>query len=115
MNQTQLNNLKKVASQTGRWAEYLLAETEYWAPKDLDSLTPETLEQTEQESREWLAANRGTYPAGGATEELRATLTEQVKDSPNLLTEEQASKAEMLRLDGSPLEEILKRLASKRK
>ena len=115
MNQTQLDKLKMVAHQTGSWAEYLLSETEYWAPKDLDNLTPELLEQTEQESREWLAENREFYPAGGATEDLRASLTEQAKDSQNLLTEEQAYEAEMMRLDGDPIEEILKRLKRRKR
>jgi len=115
MTQERLEQLKETARKTGPWAEYLLSETEYWAPKDLDNLTEELLQQTEQLNRDWLAENRSQYPPSGAEEEARASLTWQVKESPNCLTEDQAFEAEMMRLDGEPLEKILKSLGRKRK
>ena len=114
MNQRQLTQLKEKAHQIGQWAEYLLSETEYWAPMDLDNLTEQRLEEIEQENREWLAKNRSFYPPSGAEEDLRASLTAEVKDSQNCLTEDQAFKAEMLRMDGKPLGEILRRLGRKK-
>ena len=45
MTQQELDRLKVAAEIMGRWAVYLLSETEYWTPEALEQLTEEKLQE----------------------------------------------------------------------
>ena len=109
MTQKELNQLNDVAKGIGLWAEYGLLEVEYWAPHELDRITEVVLQKLESNSMKWLSIHKDEYPPSGAEEVLRAEITGQVKSKLNCLTEDEASSAEEMRLDGKPLSKILKR------
>lgn len=115
--QKALNQLKQQAEAIGQWAMYLLEETEYWAPLDLEKITPETLRQTQQDKASWIMESAALYPSSGAEEEMRQSLTDQVKDSKNCLTEDEAYELEALRLDeklkAEKIPDILKQIREK--
>ncbi len=91
--------MKEEAKQIGKWALYLLMETEYWDPKSLARITVESLEETEDRMGDWLEDNRRFYPPSGAEEVAREILTERVKDSPTVLDEDTAHELAMMRMD----------------
>ena len=109
MTQRELNRLKEVAKGIGKWAEYGLMEAEYWAPHELDRVTEEVLRNLESNCRKWLSLHKDEYPPSGAEEVLREEITSQLKTKLNCLSEDEASEAEGMRLDGKPLSRILRR------
>jgi hypothetical protein len=114
--QKDLNKLKRQAERIGNWAKYLVSETEYWAPEDLEKLTPEILRREQESASGWLNRNMDEYPVSGAEEVLQQDFTDQVKDSPNALPYEEATELEMLRINEEmKSEEIPRRLEQIRK
>ena len=109
MTQKELNRLKDVAKEIGSWAEYGLMEVEYWAPHELDRITEDVLQKLEADSKKWLSIHKDEYPPSGAEEVLRAEITGQTKFKLSCLTEDEASAAEMMRMNGKPLSKILSR------
>lgn len=99
MTQQELMKLKAAADKMGQWAVYLLTETEYWTPQALDELTEEKLQEFQTRQSQWLMENEANYPAGGAKEELRASITWQVRQDSRCLTEDEAFEMEQLRME----------------
>ena len=95
MDKEKLKFLKEQAKGIGKWAEYAVLEMQHWAPKDMERQNWDSLYQIEQNCLAWLDVYGGLYPPSGAEEVLRASLTEEIKSSPNCLTEEQAEEADM--------------------
>lgn len=91
----------------GRWAVYLLIETEYWTPEALEQLTEEKLQEFQTRQSQWLMENEKNYPDSGAAEVLREEITEMVKQNDRCLNEDNASEIEMMRMDEVPLPELL--------
>ena len=91
----------------GRWAVYLLSETEYWTPEALEQLTEEKLQEFQTRQAQWLMENEKNYSDSGAAEALREEITEMVKQNDRCLNEDNASEIEMMRMDGMPLPELL--------
>jgi len=83
----------------GRWAVYLLTETEYWAPEALEELTEEKLQEFQTRQAQWLMEHGREYPASGAAEVLREEITWQVKQDSRCLTEDEAFAMEQLRME----------------
>jgi hypothetical protein len=104
--QKMLEKLEQEAEQIGRWALYVLQETEYWDPLSLDELTQEKLEEIQQRAADWLTDNRADYPPSGAEEELRSMLTQEVRRHPWAVDEDTAFQLEYDRSEKSiPIEE----------
>lgn len=112
MTQKELMRLKAAADKMGQWAEYLLTETEYWTPQALDELTEEKLKEFQTRQAQWLMENEANYPPWGAKEDLRASITWQVRQDSRCLTEDEAFEMECLRMDGMPIEELPTQLAA---
>lgn len=110
MNQTELEKLKTTAENLGRWAEYYLTEMEYWTPTDLQEMTEEKLQNVQENNLEWLRKYREYYPDGGAEEALRAEITEELKNLPQALTEDEAYELEMQRMEGLEIQDLPKAL-----
>lgn len=100
------------AEKMGRWAVYLLTETEYWTPKSLNELTTEALQEFQNRQSQWLMQHEREYPDSGAAEVLREEITWQVKQNEDCLTEDEAFQMEQLRMEGMPIEELPKQLAA---
>ena len=100
------------AENMGRWAVYLLTETEYWTPTALSELTEERLQAFQTRQSQWLMEHGREYPDSGAEEVLRAEITETVQMNENCLTEDEAFQMERLRLDGMTIEELPEQLAA---
>lgn len=100
------------AEKMGRWAVYLLTETEYWTPMALNELTTEALQEFQNRQSQWLMQHEREYPDGGATEALRAELTAQIQEREDCLTEDEAFQMEQLRMEGMPIEELPTQLAA---
>lgn len=100
------------AEKMGRWAVYLLTETEYWTPQALDELTEEKLQEFQTRQAQWLMQHEREYPDSGAAEVLREEITWQVKQNEDCLTEDEAFQMELLRMDGMPIEELPTQLAA---
>ena len=100
------------AEKMGRWAVYLLTETEYWTPQALDELTEEKLQEFQTKQAQWLMQHEREYPDSGAAEVLREEITWQVKQNEDCLTEDEAFQMELLRMDGMPIEELPTQLAA---
>ena len=83
----------------GQWAVYLLTETEYWTPQALDELTEEKLQEFQTRQAQWQMENEADYPPGGAKEDLRESITWQVKQDSRCLTEDEAFAMEQLRME----------------
>ena len=115
MTQQELNRLKEAAEKIGRWAVYLLTETEYWTPEALEELTEEKLQEFQTRQAQWLMENERKYPDSGATELLREEITAMVKSRDGCLTEDEASEMERQRLDGMDIEDLPQRLREFRK
>lgn len=107
MTQQELNRLKEAAEKMGRWAVYLLIETEYWTPEALEGLTEEKLQEFQTRQAQWMMENERKYPDSGAAELLREEITEMVKQNDRCLSEDNASEIEMMRMDEVPLPELL--------
>ena len=107
MTQQELDRLKVAAEKMGRWAVYLLSETEYWTPEALKQLTEEKLQEFQTRQAQWLMENEKNYSDSGAAEELREEITEMVKQNDRCLNEDNASEIEMMRMDEVPLPELL--------
>ena len=107
MTQQELDRLKVAAEKMGRWAVYLLSETEYWTPEALEQLTEEKLQEFQTRQAQWLMENEKNYSDSGAAEALREEITEMVKQSDRCLNEDNASEIEMMRMDEVPLPELL--------
>ena len=114
MTQKELDRLKMEAEKMGRWAVYLLAETEYWTPMALNKLTMEELQAFQTEQAQWLMENEMEYPAGGAAEMLREETLQTIQMQEGCLTEDEAYEMESQRLNGMTIEELPKRLAQYR-
>ena len=71
MTQQELDRLKVAAEIMGRWAVYLLSETEYWTPEALEQLTEEKLQEFQTRQAQWLMENEKNYSDSGAAEALR--------------------------------------------
>lgn len=112
MTQKELMRLKAAADKMGQWAVYLLTETEYWTPQALDELTEEKLKEFQTRQAQWLMENEANYPPWGAKEDLRASITWQVRQDSRCLTEDEAFEMECLRMDGMPIEELPTQLAA---
>lgn len=112
MTQQELDRLKMEAEKMGRWAVYLLTETEYWTPMALNKLTAEALQEFQDSQSQWLMEHEREYPDGGAAEVLRADITAQIQEREDCLTEDEAFQMEQLRMDGMTLEELPKELAA---
>ena len=97
----------------GRWAEYLLTETEYWTPMALNKLTMEELQAFQTRQAQWLMEHEREYPDSGAAEVLREEITWQVKQDEDCLTEDEAYEMEKLRLNEElTIEELPQKLAA---
>ena len=107
MTQQELDRLKVAAEKMGRWAVYLLSETEYWTPEALKQLTEEKLQEFQTRQAQWLMENERNYSDSGAAEALREEITEMVKQNDRCLNEDNASEIEMMRMDEVPLPELL--------
>ena len=107
MTQQELDRLKVAAEKMGRWAVYLLSETEYWTPEALEQLTEEKLQEFQTRQAHWLMENEKNYSDSGAAEVLREEITEMVKQNDRCLNEDNASEIEMMRMDEVPLSELL--------
>ena len=107
MTQQELDRLKVAAEKMGRWAVYLLSETEYWTPEALEQLTEEKLQEFQTRQAQWLMENEKNYSDSGAAEALREEITEMVKQNDRCLNEDNASEIEMMRMDEVPLPELL--------
>ena len=107
MTQQELDRLKEAAGKMGRWAVYLLSETEYWTPEALEELTEEKLQEFQTRQAQWLMENERKYPDSGAAELLREEITEMVKQNDRCLNEDNASEIELMRMDEVPLPELL--------
>ena len=107
MTQQELDRLKVAAEKMGRWAVYLLSETEYWTPEALEQLTEEKLQEFQTRQAQWLMENEKNYSDCGAAEALREEITEMVKQNDRCLNEDNASEIEMMRMDEVPLPELL--------
>ena len=104
--QKKLKELERTAEQTGRWALYVLQETEYWDPLSLDDLTPEKLEEIQKRASDWLTDNRADYPPPGAEEELRSMLTQEIRRHPWSVDDDTAFQLEYDRTERDiPIEE----------
>lgn len=99
MTQKELMRLKTAADKMGQWAVYLLTETEYWTPQALDELTEEKLQEFQTRQAQWLMENEANYPPSGAKEDLRASITWQVRQDSRCLTEDEAFEMEYLRME----------------
>ena len=102
--------MKEQAEHMGRWAVYLLMETEYWEPAALDKLTAKSLQEFQTRQSQWLMQYGRDYPDSGAEETLRAEITDQVKQQEDSLTEDEAFEMESQRLDGMTIEQLPQRL-----
>ena len=100
------------AEKMGRWAEYLLAETEYWTPMALNKLTMEELQAFQTRQAQWLMQHEREYPDSGAAEVLREEITWQVKQNEDCLTEDEAFQMEQLRMEGMKIEELPTQLSA---
>ena len=107
MTQQELDRLKVAAEKMGRWAVYLLSETEYWTPEALKQLTEEKLQEFQTRQAQWLMENERNYSDSGAAEALREEITEMVKQNDRCLNEDNASEIEMMRMNEVPLPELL--------
>ena len=107
MTQQELDRLKEAAEKMGRWAVYLLTETEYWTPEALEELTEKKLQEFQTRQAQWLMENERKYPDSGAAETLREEITEMVKQNDRCLNEDNASEIEMMRMNEVPLPELL--------
>ena len=107
MTQQEFDRLKVAAEKMGRWAVYLLSETEYWTPEALEQLTEEKLQEFQTRQAQWLMENEKNYSDSGAAEALREEITEMVKQNDRCLSEDNASEIEMMRMDEVPLPELL--------
>lgn len=113
MTQQELDRLKIEAEKMGRWAEYLLTETEYWTPMALNKLTMEELQAFQTRQAQWLMQHEREYPDSGAAEVLREEITWQVKQNEDCLTEDEAYEMEKLRLNEElTIEELPQKLAA---
>ena len=113
MTQQELDRLKIEAEKMGRWAEYLLTETEYWTPMALNELNEEKLQEFQTRQAQWLMEHEREYPDSGAAEVLREEITWQVKQNEDCLTEDEAYEMEKLRLDEElTIEKLPQRLAA---
>ena len=107
MTQQELTTLKASAEKMGRWAVYLLTETEYWTPEALEELSEEKLQEFQTRQAQWLMEHEREYPDGGAAEVLREEITWQVKQDSRCLNEDSAFEIEQMRMDEVPLPELL--------
>lgn len=107
MTQQELTTLKASAEKMGRWAVYLLTETEYWTPEALEELSEEKLQEFQTRQAQWLMEHEREYPDGGAAEVLREEITWQVKQDSRCLNEDNAFEIEQMRMDEVPLPELL--------
>ena len=112
MTQQDLTTLKASAEKMGRWAVYLLTETEYWTPEALEELSEEKLQEFQTRQAQWMMENERKYPDSGAAELLREEVTEMVKSREDCLTEDEAFEMERQRMDGMTIEELPERLAA---
>ena len=113
MTQQELDRLKIEAEKMGRWAAYLLAETEYWTPMALNKLTTEELQAFQTSQAQWLMQHEREHPDSGAAELLREEITWQVKQNEDCLTEDEAYEMEKLRLNEElTIEELPQKLAA---
>ena len=113
MTQIELDRLKMEAEKMGRWAVYLLTETEYWTPMALNKLTMEELQAFQTRQAQWLMQHEREYPDSGAAEVLREEITWQVKQNEDCLTEDEAYEMEKLRLNEElTIEELPQKLAA---
>lgn len=111
MTQQELDRLKIEAEKMGRWAEYLLTETEYWTPMALNKLTMEELQAFQTRQAQWLMQHEREYPPSGAAEVLREEITWQVKQNEDCLTEDEAFAMEQLRMqEDMTIEQLPQRL-----
>lgn len=108
--QEQLDRLKAKAEKIGRWALYVLEETEYWDPLSLGKLTEKELNDIQTSNSNWLTENRSSYPPSGAEEVLRSELTSSIRQHQWAIDDDTAFKLESDRSDGTPIEEQIMEL-----
>lgn len=108
--QDRLDMLKAKAEKIGRWALYVLEETEYWDPLSLGKLTEKRLNYIQTSNSNWLTENRSSYPPSGAEEVLRSELTYSIRQHQWAIDDDTAFKLESDRSDGTPIEKQIMEL-----
>ena len=108
--QVRLDELKSKAEKIGRWALYVLEETEYWDPLSLGELTEKRLNDIQKSNADWLSENRSSYPPSGAEEVLRSELTDSIRQHKWAIDDDTAFQLESDRSDGTPIEDQIMQL-----
>lgn len=108
--QARLNELKIKAEKIGRWALYVLEETEYWDPLSLGELTEKRLNDIQTSNADWLSENRSSYPPSGAEETLRSELTSSIRQHQWAIDDDTAFQLESDRSEGTPIEDQIMEL-----